>query len=75
MKTKNAVQVRTHAYSHFNRRVRGNLPGAVTAVVTSAWNNNLDAIPRDPFEILAQNESLASRITPSAAAEIAAKWP
>eukprot|EP00945_MAST-04E_sp_MAST-4E-sp1_P001942 g1942.t1 len=73
VKTKNAVQVRTHAYSHFNRRVRGNLPGVVTAIVTRVWNNDIDAIPRDPFEILRQNESLASRITPSAAAEIAAK--
>jgi len=61
VQTKNAVQVRTHAYSHFNRRVRGNIAGPVTAIVRSTWADNLENIPRDPFEILRQNERLASR--------------
>lgn len=61
VQTKNAVQVRTHAYSHFNRRVRGNIAGPVTAIVRSTWDDNLENIPRDPFEILRQNERLASR--------------
>ena len=59
--TKSAVQVRTHAYSHFNRRVLNNSGNAPTDIIKKVWKNNIEEIPRDPFEILQQNEALASR--------------
>jgi len=59
--TKSAVQVRTHAYSHFNRRVLNNSGNVPTDIIKKVWKNNIEEIPRDPFEILQQNEALASR--------------
>ena len=62
--TKSAVQVRTHAYSHFNRRVLNSAGTAPSDIIKKVWKNNIEEIPRDPFQILQQNEALASRQLP-----------